>query len=279
MTSRTATPRNKGIAGLAAAVMASSVFIASALGSAPAANATCASFFGLGNGGGCTSTFGSAAIAIGTGATAEADGFFDTAVAVGTDTSALGFGALNLAAAIGTKGRAQAGSEGNNDFANLALDFGNRSTVFAYSSTGTGFGNIATNFGDVNTVYAIGSLNTASNLGSASTVAAEGIFENASNVAGTNNTVEAATTGSPGFNTAFAIFSNRSAVVAYPGPLALAGSVLQASGHVDKKGPGININGISFGGGSAAAPAKGAVFAGAKRTAGSAAAVKHAGKK
>ena len=38
------------------------------LGTAPTANATCASFWGINNGGGCTSTLFSVAVAIGPGA-------------------------------------------------------------------------------------------------------------------------------------------------------------------------------------------------------------------
>jgi hypothetical protein len=54
----TAISANKTVTGFAAAAVAAAALVASSLGSAPAAHATCASFWGIGNGGGCTSTFG-----------------------------------------------------------------------------------------------------------------------------------------------------------------------------------------------------------------------------
>jgi hypothetical protein len=205
----TAISTRKTIVGLTAAAVASTTLVASALGSAPTANATCASFFGLGNGGDCTSSFGGIAIAIGTGATATAMGFLSTAVAIGTDAQSLEYGALNLSVAVGTNGGAEAGSTTGADVGNIAISFGDDTAAVS----GFGVGNIALNFGNGNTVAALGSLNTA-----------------------------------------YAIFSTKTKVTAQPGPLATAGSFFQTLATVTKKGPGININGISIGG--AAAPAK-----------------------
>jgi hypothetical protein len=101
----TAISANKTIGGLAAAALATAAFAASALGSAPPAHATCASFWGIGNGAGCTSTFGSVAIAIGTGAVAVTHGLFDTAIAVGpASTADVIEGALGTAIAVGSTG-------------------------------------------------------------------------------------------------------------------------------------------------------------------------------
>jgi hypothetical protein len=58
------------------------------LGMAPAANATCASLFGINSGGQCTSTLTSVAIALGTNAEAHADGLFGAAFAIGDGNTA-----------------------------------------------------------------------------------------------------------------------------------------------------------------------------------------------
>lgn len=78
---------------------------AGALGSAPTANATCASFSGIGNGNGCTTTnIGDLAIVVGSG-TAIASGGFNTSVAVGTFTYAEARGQFNTAIAVGDPGQ------------------------------------------------------------------------------------------------------------------------------------------------------------------------------
>jgi len=58
------------------------------LGMAPRANATCASFFGIGNSAECTSTLLSIAVAIGDGASAHADGVLGGAFVVGANSTA-----------------------------------------------------------------------------------------------------------------------------------------------------------------------------------------------
>ena len=67
MTSPSTSARRTAIATVAAGVCAAAL-AGTGLGTAPAANATCASIFGIGNGGGCTSSIFGAAIAIGDGA-------------------------------------------------------------------------------------------------------------------------------------------------------------------------------------------------------------------
>lgn len=93
--------RPKFIGSLAVGAVAAGVVDSAALGTAPTANATCASFWGINNGGGCTSTLFSVAIAIGTGATASAGGPFGAALAVGNKAEA-GVGLFDIATAFGT---------------------------------------------------------------------------------------------------------------------------------------------------------------------------------
>lgn len=91
--------------------------VAASMGQAPAAGATCASFFGIGNSANCTSTLTSIAIAIGAGAKAGANGLFGAAIAVGANSEARTSGGgvfkggslLNLAAVIGQGSFAQTG--------------------------------------------------------------------------------------------------------------------------------------------------------------------------
>jgi hypothetical protein len=260
----------RAIGGLLAAAVTSGMFVASALGSAPAANATCASFWGFGNGNGCTSTFGGVAIAIGTGASAYADGFLATAITIGNDSGAGAWGNLNYASNVGTGGSAVAGDGYRDDFGNVAISFGDHSYAEADNRLGQGFGNIALNLGNGSAISADGILNTVSNTGDDNDVGATGIANSASNFGGTGNLLQAYTNvaGAVGLNRAFAIFSNKTHVTAFKGPFATAGSVLQTGAIIKLNGPGININGISIGG--AAAPAqKGAPAVSVKSAAGS----------
>src|ERR1700750_640362 len=80
---------SRKIAGALVAGAVTSGLVASAgLGLAPTAKATCASFFGIGSGGDCTSNLFSVAIAIGDGAVAHADGLFGAAFVVGANSAA-----------------------------------------------------------------------------------------------------------------------------------------------------------------------------------------------
>jgi hypothetical protein len=145
---------------------------------------------------------------------------------------------------------------------------GNSNTV---STTG-GYGNVARNrFGDNNIVTTQGGYaDLASNLlGTGNTVTSRGGFFNGArsiggnsntltvggpgsnlnlvlNVGGDINTINA---GGPGnLNAGFNFFGTNNAVSAGPGPLALAGSVLQDGQNVTKTNPGIAINNFRVGG-------------------------------
>src|SRR5690349_15913650 len=87
---------------LVAGALASALFAGAGLGSAPAAHATCASFFGIGNSADCRSNLFSVAFAIGDGAVAHADGWFGGAFVVGTNsTASTGAGSvLNFATSL-----------------------------------------------------------------------------------------------------------------------------------------------------------------------------------
>ena len=74
---------------------------ATALGGAGTADATCASISGVGNSVDCTSTPGSFAVGLGSGATANSNGPFDGAVAVGNGATALTNGSFDTALAGG----------------------------------------------------------------------------------------------------------------------------------------------------------------------------------
>jgi hypothetical protein len=218
------------------------------------ANATCASFFGIGNTAECTSVPGSIAMAIGANAVASARGVFGFALAVGTNatagtddflTTAITFGNRALAAASGVVG--------------FALQIGDYGYVYASGPAtaphGLGF-NTAISFSPYNQtlggsfVHAHGIGNTALNLnGSSSTpgghnVLAEGLFNNASNIGGDDNHIVAVGRG----NSAFNVFGNHNGVAANPGPLAVAGAVFQNQAVINRERTGININGTTSGG-------------------------------
>lgn len=96
------------IANIGAGAVAAAAIAGSALSAAPAANATCASFFSIGNSADCTSTPLSVALAIGPGAQAQATGLFGAAFSIGTGASAKTPGLFSLASAAGTNATAEA---------------------------------------------------------------------------------------------------------------------------------------------------------------------------
>lgn len=241
---------------LAGALATSAVTLAAGLGSAPPANATCASFFGIGNSANCSSNLTSIAIAVGTDAQAHADGLFGAAFAVGTDAKAVTQnGAFSFAVSAGDHNDADAegvfalavqlGSYGEAFTAGVAdiainLTPGQPATGFTLSDA-DGYGNIAVNlFGT-----AAGSLTHE--------VRALGIAGIAANVGGNDNDVRAGAPGAVG-NVAVALFGSFNQVESGPGPFALAGSVGQTGKVIQKVGPGFNINGFAVGG-TAAVPA------------------------
>jgi hypothetical protein len=239
--------------------------IASTLVNAPTANATCASFFGLGNSTACTSTPTSVAIAIGTNASAHADGLFGMAFAVG-NAHAYTLGAVNFATAVGDHTSSEAYGLGA-----IAVALGPNGDAYARGpgsppSAFTNFGlNVAVNVSPGTTalggsdVVAIGVGNVAVNLfGNGTTlfgieVQAIGTLNSAVSLGGTNNKVYAWQGGNLSY--AFSVLGSNNHVFAGPRPLAIAGSILQTGATITKQGPGFNINGFRVGGAAATPPA------------------------
>ncbi len=255
MIDHTTDSKNKTVGALLAAAMASSAFAAAAVGYAPTANATCASFFGIGNSASCVSNLTSIAIAIGAGATADASGLFGAAIAVGTDSSAGNAvaGALNFSTAFGEHAVALGGG-----LASLAVTVGDNSETAAGMLSGIPeFGNSAINLGNssqgtTNSVTANGIISNAVNgLGNAMTLNATGILTHVGTLGGDHsvnhtdpNTLTIASMGIHAFG------SNNDVTVG--GPLAVAISVFQTGATVTQTTPGVNLNGLSNSG--AAAP-------------------------
>lgn len=129
--------RSRLAGGLLLGALASATFATASLGSAPDANASCASAAGVHVGKGCkTTNLGDVAIGLGRHATATASGGFSTAISFGNGTTSTTQGGKgNLALAVG------------ND-KTLALSEGNRVTTIVVgpdSSSRTG-GNGAFNY-------------------------------------------------------------------------------------------------------------------------------------
>ena len=194
MTSPTSPARRTAIAAVAAGVCAAAL-VGTGLGTAPSANATCASIFGIGNGGGCTSSIFGAAIAIGDGATANADGLFGAAIALGTNAVAQTGDAFTFATALGNSANAVA-----DGLFGIATQVGSNGTA---STQGSGtLGNLGLNIAFNlsprslgNTVTTVGIGNLAANLFGRSTspglhsVSSQGTLDIALNVGGDDNTV------------------------------------------------------------------------------------------
>lgn len=253
------------------AAMAAGVLAAGGLGSAPAANATCASFFGIGNSANCTSSPTSIAIAIGADAKAEAKGLFGTAIAIGqgvkADTASFPqvFSLFDAAIAVGFPGEdpkfASTASAGG--VLSLAVSAGQ----FAHTLAGgdkPGLGNVALNlFGK----YATQASTSANGFGTVAIdafgrsegqdahthdVGVYGVLSGAINLFGTNNKVfaEGATTevetepvrhltfGSLAFNV---LGDNNNVNAGESGPLAIAGAIGQKGVTVEQKSIGVNI--------------------------------------
>lgn len=240
----------------AAAVAAGAV--AASLVSAPTAQATCVSVFGLGGNPDCTSTILSSAIAIGPGATAHASGFFGSAMAFGANSTALqsdaftfgitagqnssaeGAGLFGIAINFGSGG--QAITQGTGRLGNIGLNIAFNApmgTTTPSSSVAAGFGNIATNVvGDGSTATALGTVNIAMNT-----------FGRGNSVIADNQTRPLLLPIPQ--NVAFNMLGSGNTVAAGPGPFAVAGSILQNGATVTKVGPGFNINGLRVGGAAA----------------------------
>jgi hypothetical protein len=139
------------------------------IGDSPHSDATCASFFGIGNSAECTSNLLSWAIAVGDEAEAHANGTFGGAFVIGENNT---------------------GATGAGSIFNLAISaFGSNNSATAEGA----IANFATNIGgNDNTVQTTGSLfNTATNiLGSGNTVTTRAGYVNwARNVFGDNNII------------------------------------------------------------------------------------------
>lgn len=240
--------KNARPAGVLAGVLACGALSVSALGTAPPAQATCASFFGLGNSAECKSGFGSIAIGIGPGATAWAEGLFSAALAVGTNSTVYtaNTGVLQIGAALGDSAEAEAYG-----VLSLAVAAGNDPSARAEN----GIANFAVNLSnDPSFALAKGSLNIAVSLGGKESIGGDhpttavGVANIALNV-GPLNKVGAGTStpapDQPAFGSiAVNLFGANNTVIAGPGPLAIAGSVGQNGATVTKSGPGFNINGF-----------------------------------
>ena len=222
--------KSKLTGAIAVGALASGALATAGLGSAPAANASCASVFGIGNSAQCTSSLFNLAIAVGTDAEAHADGLlpFGAAFAVGDGAMAEIDTGFSLAVASGANSRAIVSVGAGNLAANIS---GNATTVAA-----SGLGAAAVNL-----------------LGGASDVEAVGLGVAAVNLLGDSDTVYAYLL--PG-NLALNAFGSGNDVEAGPGPLAIAASILQTNSTVATAGPGFNINGFAVGAPAALGNAK-----------------------
>ncbi|WP_156432846.1 hypothetical protein [Mycobacterium sp. M26] len=243
-------PTVGGTTRLAAATMVGALAVAG-FGSAPAANASCASFFSIGNNADCYSTPFSIAIAIGTGAQANAAGLFGAAFSVG-DASAAGTGdpftfaisagyqtlsnangLFGIAAALGP--HTQALTEGGGSLGNLGFNIAvnlSPTNLASYRTQAGGVGNIAVNLFGTNNSLILRS------------VTSGGIANIAANVGGDQNTVNAGGGGTAALNVALQVLGDSNTVTSGPGPLAIAVSTLQTGQPVNKSEPGINVNGF-----------------------------------
>lgn len=253
-----AQPRVRG-ALILGALTATALGIA-AVESVPTANATCASFFGLGSGGQCTSTITSIAIAIGENAEAHADGLLGAALTLGSNSVATTFsGSLfNLAATLGNNNGSFAGGIGSlalvaNGINQVVLagesptsgDFGNIAASFGAPEGGDtiakGVGNISVNLfgsGDLDG-NGVG-LSTFNVVGLSNSLTNRGVLNNITNLSGNNNTITN-DIGDGGIgNLAFnAIGSDNT--IRTSGTVAIAGALGSTGQTVTQDGFGINV--------------------------------------
>ena len=227
--------------------------------SAPTANATCVSFFGLGSGGQCTSTITSIAIAIGENAEAHADGLLGAALTLGSNSSATTFaGSLfNLATTLGNSNGAFAGGIGSlalvasginqvvlagesptsGDFGNIAASFGapegrhHREGVGNISVNLFGGGDLDGNGVGLSTFNVVGLNNSLTN---------RGLLNNVTNLSGDNNTITN-DVGDGGIgNLAFNAIGSGNTIRS-SGTLAVAGAIGSTGQTVTQEGFGINV--------------------------------------
>lgn len=260
---------------LAIAALTAGALATAAMGSVPTANATCASFLGLGSGGQCTSTLTSIAIAIGTNAEAHAEGMLGAAVTLG-DSSTAGTAAgalLNVAVTLGNSNLTSAGGLGSVAFAGDGIDqavvagvgtftegsIGNIAVSLASPEATTtaaaGIANLSVNLAGSGTIIGIGTgLATVNVIGLSTNLDNAGVLNDATNLTGNNNSITVArgAFGNLGFNL---IGSDN--VITTEGVLAIGGAIGSVGQTVSQSGPGVNVSvrrGLPVAAVSAAAP-------------------------
>lgn len=260
---------------LAIAALTAGALATAAMGSVPTANATCASFLGLGSGGQCTSTLTSIAIAIGTNAEAHAEGMLGAALTLG-DSSTAGTAAgalLNVAVTLGNSNLTSAGGLGSVAFAGDGIDqavvagvgtftegsIGNIAVSLASPEATTtaaaGIANLSVNLAGSGTIIGIGTgLATVNVIGLSTNLDNAGVLNDATNLTGNNNSITVArgAFGNLGFNL---IGSDN--VITTEGVLAIGGAIGSVGQTVSQSGPGVNVSvrrGLPVAAVSAAAP-------------------------
>jgi hypothetical protein len=250
--------------------MASALVIAG-VGSAPAANATCASFFGIGNSTQCSSTITSIAIAIGDNAEAHADGLLGAAVVIGNSSTARTDkgGLLNLAVtlndnnstsaggalsvalvgdSVNTQAVAGSGPVTDGNLLNVAVGLTSPGTTKVVAG---GIGNFAVDFVGSGTIGNIGHVSvgtfTANFVGVNANLTNLGVLNSVTNVLADDTTITTdhlgtGAIGSLAFNTL-----GQGNKVETSGLLAVSGSVAQSGKVVTQDGFGFNINGFGTG--------------------------------
>lgn len=244
---------------LALGALTASALAAAAMGSVPVANATCASFFGIGSGGQCTSTLTSIAVAIGENAEAHAGGMLGAALTFGDSSSATTVASAlgNLAVTFGNNNLTSAGGIGSVAFVSNSI---NQSVLAGVGDWMSGnIANFAGSFGgpEPTEVLAEGIGNLSFNLAGSGRIAGTGIGLTTLNVVGLNadlanaatlngianftgNNISIANLGgiaNLGFN-----FIGEDNVVTSDGALAVAGTVGSVGQTVNQSGPGVNVS-------------------------------------
>jgi hypothetical protein len=223
----------------------------------PTANATCASFFGLGKSADCTSSLTSIAIAVGPNAQAHADGALGVAISWGDDVSSATGGLWNFALTRGTNSSTYAGgilsagfawaannatasagtgSMSNNNWWNAAVVIGAR-TDEVTNVTVNGVGNLGVGFlssGDVE-AQGMGTV-TVNSLGPDNLLINNGVFSNASSFLSGGTTIN----NSGNLSWAWDIVGANNNLMT-TGKFSMAGAFSQQGETVVQDGPGVEI--------------------------------------
>lgn len=228
----------------------------------PSANATCASLFGLGSGGQCTSTVTSIAIAIGDNAEAHADGMLGAALTLGANaTASTNAGALlNLAVNLAQNSLVNAGGivsfafaanstnqtvlagDGGYDAGNIGNFAVSLTSPEATRTIASGIGNLAVNFAGSGSVFARGvGLTTLNAVGLNSTLDNGALFNTIVNVVGNNNTIANLDNQGGIGNIAVNLVGSDNALFT-SGSLAVAGAFGSTGQILTQTGPGVNVS-------------------------------------